>query len=130
VTKHKDRQGRLLAPPSIVGLAASLVLAGISFTPSLLPRPFVMQGVITGISMAVGYGIGVFAVWVARRFTTWQLSPASRRVAWVVAGCRAERAYSTGSAKKSRGVRKHTWSIVSLSRPISFIASCTRGTMK
>ncbi len=34
------------------------------------------------------------------------------------------------TSKKSRGVRKHTWSIVSLSSPNSFIASCTRGTMK
>ncbi len=39
-------------------------------------------------------------------------------------------AQSTGRPKKSRGVRKQTWSIVSLSRPMSFMARITRGTMK
>lgn len=41
---------------------ASLFFA-FSLAPSLLPRPAVVQGLLSGISLALGYGIGVFAVW-------------------------------------------------------------------
>jgi uncharacterized membrane protein len=34
-----------------------------SLTPSLLPRSYVMQGVLSGCSLAAGYGIGVLGVW-------------------------------------------------------------------
>ncbi|MCM2372152.1 alpha/beta hydrolase [Aporhodopirellula aestuarii] len=46
-----------------VGLViATLFFCG-SVTPSLLPRPYFVQGVLSGFSMAIGYGVGVFAVW-------------------------------------------------------------------
>lgn len=41
---------------------ASLFFA-FSLAPSLLPRPSVVQGLLSGISLAVGYGIGVFGIW-------------------------------------------------------------------
>jgi uncharacterized membrane protein len=41
---------------------ASLFFA-FSLAPSLLPRPAMVQGLLSGISLAVGYGIGVFVVW-------------------------------------------------------------------
>ena len=34
-----------------------------SLTPTLLPRSFLIQGVLSGASMAVGYGVGVFIRW-------------------------------------------------------------------
>ena len=34
-----------------------------SLTPSLLPRTFLTQGVLSGCSLAAGYGIGVFGAW-------------------------------------------------------------------
>lgn len=34
-----------------------------SLAPSLLPRPPIVQGVLSGISLAIGYGIGVGGVW-------------------------------------------------------------------
>ena len=84
MTDRTEKRGRLFAAPSIVGLAASLLLVAFSYTPSLLPRPFLMQGVITGISMAAGYGVGVFCKWVAERLTAWRPSPSARRVIWAV----------------------------------------------
>ncbi len=84
MTDRTEKRGRLFAAPSIVGLAASLLLVAFSYTPSLLPRPFLMQGVITGISMAAGYGVGVFCKWVAERLTAWRPSPSARRVLWIV----------------------------------------------
>lgn len=49
-----------LSTPGV--LLATLFFAG-SLTPSLLPRTFLMQGVLSGVSIAIGYGIGVFARW-------------------------------------------------------------------
>lgn len=34
-----------------------------SLTPSLIPRSYLVQGVLSGLSAAIGYGIGVLAVW-------------------------------------------------------------------
>ena len=83
MTDKRVRRGTMLSPPSLVGLAVGLVPVGLSFTPSLLPRPFVMQGVITGICVALGYGISVFAKWVVPRLTKWEPAPRARLIAWV-----------------------------------------------
>jgi len=50
---------------SFVGLAVATVFFAASLTPSLLPRPFVVQGTLSGFALAVGYGVGVLgvAVW-------------------------------------------------------------------
>jgi uncharacterized membrane protein len=40
----------------------------LSFTPSLLPRGGVVQGLVCGITAAIGYGLGVLAAWVWRAF--------------------------------------------------------------
>ncbi len=39
-----------------------------SFTPSLLPRGGIVQGLVCGITAAIGYGLGVLAAWVWRAF--------------------------------------------------------------
>ena len=84
MTEQTQRRVRLFARPSIAGLCGGLVLVALSYTPSLLPRPFVMQGLITGISMAVGYGVGVFCMWVAKRFTSWRPEPHTLRLIWIL----------------------------------------------
>lgn len=48
---------------SIVGLLVGTVFFAFSLTPSLLPRPFLIQGVLSGLSFTAGYGLGVAAVW-------------------------------------------------------------------
>jgi uncharacterized membrane protein len=47
---------------SIIGVLAGTIFFSMSLAPSLLPRPFVVQGVLSGISFAVGYGFGVVAL--------------------------------------------------------------------
>jgi uncharacterized membrane protein len=46
---------------SLPGCWAALLLVCVSLTPSLLPRDGVAQGVVSGISAALGYGLGVAA---------------------------------------------------------------------
>lgn len=55
---------RLVASFSSVGLIFGLALFCASLTPSLLPREFVVQGVLSGVVFAVGYGIGKIGYWV------------------------------------------------------------------
>ena len=40
------------------GLAGALVFFCLSMTPSLLPRAAIMQGVVSGVAVAIGYGLG------------------------------------------------------------------------
>lgn len=49
---------RLLGSFSIVGLMMGLLFLCASLTPSLLPRVPLVQGVLSGIAFAVGYGLG------------------------------------------------------------------------
>lgn len=50
---------------SSVGLLVGAVFFAFSLTPSLLPRPFLIQGALSGVSLAAGYGLGVagLALW-------------------------------------------------------------------
>lgn len=48
---------------SVAGLLVGTVLFSFSLTPSLLPRNFVLQGVLSGCAFAAGYGIGAFLGW-------------------------------------------------------------------
>jgi len=55
---------RIVASFSAVGLILGLTLFCASLTPSLLPRGFVVQGVLSGVVFATGYGIGKAGHWV------------------------------------------------------------------
>ena len=48
---------------STSGLLLGTLFFAASLTPSLLPRSFLAQGVLSGCSLAAGYGIGVFGRW-------------------------------------------------------------------
>lgn len=69
--------------PSYGGIVGAIAFFCVSMLPSLLPRPWLLQGIVSGISMAVGYGIGVatavFIRWLALEH---EPSPHSKRIAW------------------------------------------------
>jgi len=44
---------------SYVGLIVAVTFFSISLSPSLLPRPYILQGVLSGFSLLVGYSLGV-----------------------------------------------------------------------
>lgn len=48
---------------SLIGLLLGTLFFAASLTPSLVPRPFLIQGVLSGTCFAIGYGIGVFLFW-------------------------------------------------------------------
>jgi len=77
-------------PTSFAGLVVGVVFFWISLTPSLLPRSSLFQGVVSGGSALVGYGVGSFVaavtrrVLVRRRTREWR-EPRARLVPWIVA---------------------------------------------
>ncbi len=48
---------------STTGLVVGAFLFALSLQPSLLPRPAIFQGVVSGITLMVGYGLGVLVRW-------------------------------------------------------------------
>jgi len=47
----------------LTGLAVGALLFSLSLTPSLLPRSILVQGILSGCTFAVGYGIGAVLEW-------------------------------------------------------------------
>lgn len=88
-----DRRGVRWLNLDPLGLAAGATFAALSMTPSLLPRSWLFQGIVSGVSAAVGYGAGHGLGWVLRRWPAWRRArerllrqaPAwVPRAAWVV----------------------------------------------
>jgi uncharacterized membrane protein len=65
------------------GTAVGLVFIWFSMTPSLLPRGPLFQGLVSGAAGAIGYGLGVFGVWLVRFMRSKDSSPPAPRRAWL-----------------------------------------------
>ncbi len=77
-----------------VGLVLATLFFGLSVTPSLVPRDWLFQGLISGINAAIGYGLGCVLEWVFRQWVRSRLpipSPSDRLryaiKATVLVGC-------------------------------------------
>jgi len=68
----RRQQGRLRLRYTLPGATVAVLFACLSFTPSLLPRSGILQGVVCGVTAAIGYGLGVLgaAVWPVRNIGT------------------------------------------------------------
>jgi uncharacterized membrane protein len=68
VVEPDDRRGRLVLarPTSTTGLWVAALFFAFSLQPSLLPRGPAVQGVVSGITVALGYGLGVTVAWAVR----------------------------------------------------------------
>lgn len=65
------------------GTVVGLAFIWLSLTPSLLPRGPLFQGMVSGAAGAIGYGLGVFAVWLVRYMRSKETSPPAPRAAWI-----------------------------------------------
>lgn len=73
---------------TLPGAWVALIFAVLSFTPSLMPRSGLFQGVLAGINGAIGYGVGVAIAWIWREFADRDRRrprPRSWRVFWIAA---------------------------------------------
>src|SRR5215468_1605783 len=73
---------RKLLYVTLPGSWGAVIFACLSFTPSLLPRGGLIQGVICGITAAIGYGLGVWAASIWRAFADRE-PRRPRRWAWL-----------------------------------------------
>ena len=68
---------------TLPGAWVAVAFACLSFTPSLVPRPGAFQGVVCGITAAIGYGVGVLGARIWREFAD-RPARQSRRRSWRV----------------------------------------------
>lgn len=76
------RAGLRLWRLDLIAVAFAAAFFCLSLTPSLLPRPWYLQGAISGILTATGYGVGAIAGYLARRVVRWRPTPEGRTLAW------------------------------------------------
>ncbi len=69
---------------TFTGTAVGMVFLWLSLTPSLLPRGPLFQGLVSGAAGAIGYALGVFAVWLVRFMLSRPSSAPAPRTAWAV----------------------------------------------
>ncbi len=83
------RRRTIIGRPRFAGTVGAVVFLWASFWPTLMPRSFVTQGAMSGISAAIGYAVFTLLGWltglVLARFGV-TISPAARRIAWIVLG--------------------------------------------
>src|SRR6516225_9384823 len=68
---------------TLPGCWGGLIFGCLSFTPSLLPRGGLTQGIVFGITAAIGYGLGVLVAWIWRTFAD-RGPRRPRRRSWLV----------------------------------------------
>ncbi|GGO16853.1 hypothetical protein GCM10010116_34090 [Microbispora rosea subsp. aerata] len=85
----EGRRLRLGAPLDTAGIVLAAAFFSLSLTPSLLPRPWPLQGIIAGVLSATGYLAGVIAAALVRPLTA--RVPAGWREAWRRTGRRRVR---------------------------------------
>ena len=75
-----------LAGFRLAGLTGALAFYCLSLTPSLLPRAWYLQAVMSAVTAAIGYAAGLLAGWLLRSLIPWRPGPLARRVGrWALA---------------------------------------------
>jgi uncharacterized membrane protein len=70
---------RYLARLDPTGTAVAVLLGGLALTPSLIPRSWLTQGLVSGLCALSGYGIGVLLGWVVRSLDVQHRLPGALR---------------------------------------------------
>ncbi|WP_018141388.1 alpha/beta-hydrolase family protein [Thioalkalivibrio sp. ALJ7] len=77
---------RILRTLSIPGLILASLFFAASLTPSLIPRTDDVQGILSGLSLAAGYGLGVFLHWLWSYLELPEFSDRTHNVLVLIAG--------------------------------------------
>jgi uncharacterized membrane protein len=78
--RRRRTPGRL----SLTGAVLGLTFGAMSVTPSLVPRSWFLQALVTGLCVVTGYGLGAFVGWAYRALRLPNLPAGVRSVAWRV----------------------------------------------
>ena len=78
---------------STTGLLVGTLFFATSLSPSLVPRPFLMQALLSGVALAAGYAVGVFLHWLWHFMQLPELRDrvllASKIIAWLLCAATA-----------------------------------------
>ena len=77
-----SRTRRFLTGFSRAGLTGALIFYCLSLTPSLLPRAWYLQAVMSAVTAAIGYGLGALVGWLLRSLIPWRPGPGHCRSSW------------------------------------------------
>ena len=85
----EPRRRTIVGRPRFAGTVGAVVFLWASFWPTLMPRTFVTQGAMSGLSAAIGYAVftllgRLVGLLLTRREVT--ISASARRTAWIVLG--------------------------------------------
>ncbi|WP_240796650.1 alpha/beta-hydrolase family protein [Streptomyces sp. RFCAC02] len=69
--------------PDLTASLAATFFFWLSLTPSLVPRPWYYQGLIGGITAAIGYGLGALVSWLFRLLSPWEPGERTRARCWL-----------------------------------------------
>lgn len=69
-----------------LGLTVGVLFYCLSLTPSLLPRATIMQGLISGVSLIVGYGLGVLFSYIYRKLGIKEVPYKYKKFGWYAIG--------------------------------------------
>ncbi|WP_404388627.1 alpha/beta hydrolase [Humibacillus xanthopallidus] len=115
-------EGRLrrMLHATVPGCWGAVLFAALSFTPSLLPRGGFIQGLVCGITAAIGYGLGVLAAWLWRAFADREArdpKPSSWRILAIGGGLLLVVAFGLGQywqaeIRSLMGVTEHNIALV------------------
>jgi uncharacterized membrane protein len=104
-----DRRGLRWLRVDALGLALAVAAGSLAMTPSLIPRSWLVQGLASGLSAAVGYGVGTL-VWFLLRRTHHGLRLVAHGRLWV-----------------PRGVRQAAWSILLIASAVVVLVMLVAG---
>jgi len=78
------RRAEVVIDLNYVGLVVATLFFALSVTPSLVPRDWLFQGLISGINAALGYGLGCLLEWGFRRLVRPRLTRIPPAPTWVI----------------------------------------------
>jgi uncharacterized membrane protein len=81
--------GNYLHSYNYTGLILAVVTFCLSFLPSLMPRPWPLQALLSGISIAIGYGVGTFLSYFIRWMLERDAPKPAKPIAWRAAAVMA-----------------------------------------
>jgi uncharacterized membrane protein len=80
----RDRRWPRFLTYNFFGVVWAFLLAWQSFTPSLIPRTGLFQGLVAGVAAVIGYLVGLAIWWTVVQFTDRRVSDRTRQRAWRV----------------------------------------------
>ena len=86
VTSAPEPRRHLPGRLSLTGGVLGLTFGAMSVTPTLVPRAWFLQSLVTGLCVVTGYGLGAFVGWAYRALRLPALPDRARTVAWKVLG--------------------------------------------